>query len=231
MKRASLAWKERILGLLKSPGFSDALPEMDGIPLIKGINALLPFLYHGDAEIKRRAVMALGHRVAELADRDMDEARNVVRRLMWSLNEESGGIGWGSPEAMAEILARHEGLAREYTNILASYTQEGGNYLESEILQQGVLWGMGRVFRRWPALVRRAAPSILSFLGSRDPSVRALAARLLGEMGDERARQALECLLQDGAEFQIPMEEHPPVRRVQDEAREALAKFEDAKAG
>lgn len=25
----------------------------------------------------------------------MDSARIVMRRLMWSLNDESGGIGWG----------------------------------------------------------------------------------------------------------------------------------------
>jgi hypothetical protein len=132
---------------------------------------------------------------------------------------------------MAEILARHEGLAREYTNILASYTREGGNYLENEILQQGLLWGMGRVFRSWPDLLRRAEPSVLPFLGSRDASVRGLAARLLGELGDEHARQALEGLLEDGAEFQVPMEDRPSVRRVQDEARDALGKLENAKAG
>ena len=30
---------------------------------------------------------------------------------MWTLNDESGGIGWGSPEVMGEILAAHKGLA------------------------------------------------------------------------------------------------------------------------
>jgi len=40
-----------------------------------------------------------------------------MRRLMWNLNDESGGIGWGNPEAMGEILACHEALANEYAPI------------------------------------------------------------------------------------------------------------------
>jgi len=39
---------------------------------------------------------------------------------MWSLNDESGGIGWGAPEAMGAIMARHTGLADEYANICGS---------------------------------------------------------------------------------------------------------------
>ncbi len=63
----------------------------------------------------------MGRVAADLADRDMESARVVVRRLMWNLNDESGGIGWGSPEAMGEIMACHEGLAEEYSCILISF--------------------------------------------------------------------------------------------------------------
>jgi hypothetical protein len=230
VERASRAWKERILGLLKSPDFSENTLEIARLPLMKGINALFPFLYHMDGEIRRRAVVALGCLVAELAETDLDEARNVIRRLMWNLNEESGGIGWGSPEAMSEILARHESLAREYVHILASYTREDGNYLDNEVLQQGLLWGIGRVLRRWPDLIRRAEPHIVPYLASGDPLVRGLAAGLLGELREGRARGDLEGLLRDGAEFQVPMAENPAVRRVQEEAREALRKIEEPKA-
>ena len=227
MERAFRARKERILGLLKSPDFSENALEIAGLPLMKGINSLFPFLYHGEREIRRRAVVALGYAVAELAERDMDESRNVIRRLMWNLNDESGGIGWGSPEAMSEILARHEGLAREYAHILASYTREGGNYLENEILQQGLLWGIGRVLRRWPDLIRKAELHLVPYLASGDPCVRGLAAGLLGELREGCARPHLEGLHQDEAEFRVPMTENPVVCRVQDEAREALRKLEE----
>jgi len=58
----------------------------------------------------------------------MESARVIMRRLMWSLNDESGGIGWGAPEAMGEIMARHEQLTKEYSAILGSYIREDGKF-------------------------------------------------------------------------------------------------------
>ena len=71
----------------------------------------------------------MGAVVEKLAWEDMEGARVIMRRLMWSLNEESGGIGWGAPEAMAEIMARHLELAREYSHMLISYMDYEGNFL------------------------------------------------------------------------------------------------------
>jgi len=94
------------------------------------INPLFSFLYNNDEQVRWRTVTAFGAVVAKLADEDMEAARIIMRRLMWNLNDESGGIGWGSPEAMGETLARHEGLAKEYARILLSYARQDGNYLE-----------------------------------------------------------------------------------------------------
>jgi len=95
--------------------------------------------------------------MATLADADMEAARVVMRRMIWQLNEESGGIGWGMPEAMGETMARHEGLAQEYAHMLVSYIQEDGNFLEHVPLQRGVLWGLGRLAQARPWLVEEAA--------------------------------------------------------------------------
>jgi hypothetical protein len=188
------------------------------------INALFPLLYHGENTIKGRAVMMLGLAVARLAQGGMEEARNVVRRLMWNLNDESGSIGWGSPEAMGEILARHEGLAREYVHILASYTRPDGNYLENEVLQRGVLWALSRVSKSNPELVRKTDPLVLPYLDSSDPAVRGLAAGLLGELREKRGCETLARLARDDAEYE-PVLGGGSNRRVRDAAREALAKI------
>ena len=63
----------------------------------------------------------MGQVVSNLADTDMESARVIMRRLIWNLNDESGGIGWGSPEAMGDIMACHERLAGEYHRLLVSY--------------------------------------------------------------------------------------------------------------
>ncbi|MBN1102391.1 MAG: HEAT repeat domain-containing protein [Deltaproteobacteria bacterium] len=167
----------------------------------------------------------MGNMAARLADQDMEEARNVVRRLMWNLNDESGGIGWGFPEAMGEILAQHEGLAGEYTHILVSYTRQDANYLEHQLLQRGLLWAIGRLFRVRPERLREASPHLLHYLGSGDAAVRGLAAERLGEFREPGARHALEGLLTDDAEYDGIMERAGSRRRVMDAAAEALGKI------
>ncbi|MEA3417440.1 MAG: hypothetical protein U9R02_15080 [Thermodesulfobacteriota bacterium] len=61
----------------------------------------------------------MGVVVSNLADHDMESARVIMRRLIWNLNDESGGIGWGSPEAMGEIMARNNRLALPFTHKLS----------------------------------------------------------------------------------------------------------------
>jgi hypothetical protein len=75
----------------------------------------------------------------------MEHARIIMRRLMWTLNDESGGIGWGVPEAMAEIMINHKGLFKEYAHILMSYAEGGGNYLDHEPLKRGVIKAIERL--------------------------------------------------------------------------------------
>jgi len=67
----------------------------------------------------------------------MEAARIVMRRYIWSLNDESGGIGWGAPEAMAVGIYHHDGLCDEYLHMLISYMlpdgpleHQDGNFLE-----------------------------------------------------------------------------------------------------
>ena len=99
---------------LMAEDFSGALSAALDLPARKVVNPLISFFCDHDVVLRWRSVSALGVVVAHLADEDRESARVVMRRLMWSLNDESGGIGWGAPEAMGEITARHEGLAGEF---------------------------------------------------------------------------------------------------------------------
>lgn len=145
-------------------------------PARRLINPLLSFLYDREARVKWHAVTAIGQLVAGLADRELESARVIMRRLMWNLNDESGGIGWGSPEAMAEIMAGHQRMADEFHAILISYLDPGKNFLEHEGLQPGVLWGVGRLSRVRPELMTRAAFLLPPFCESENASIRGHAA-------------------------------------------------------
>jgi hypothetical protein len=214
--------KRKVFELLKSNDFVVALEEFCQHPPRKVINSLFSFLYYSDPEIKWNAVTAMGAVVARLAHEDTESARVIIRRLMWNLNDESGGIGWGSPEALGEILARSKILAKEYSRMLISYAREDGNFQEQELMQRGVLWGIGRLSQVSPGLVMDAAPHVMPYLQSSDPSVRGHAAWIMGLLRVEEARSNLEQLIKDTAGLQTYRDRKLIKVQVKELAQEAI---------
>jgi HEAT repeat protein len=218
------ALKHRVLSLLKLPDFDQALDELSKLHPRKVINTLIASLYTDDEDMKWRAVTAMGFIVSNIAAKDMESARTIMRHLMWSLNDESGGIGWGAPEAMGEIMTCNEGLAEEFAHILLSYIREDGNYIDYQPLQRGVVWGLGRLAQVRPDILREkdATRILYPCLGSSDATVRALAAWAMGLLGVQDGRSQLEALLTDNAEVHLYRDRHFSVRRVSEMASEAL---------
>ncbi|MBW1852184.1 MAG: HEAT repeat domain-containing protein [Deltaproteobacteria bacterium] len=191
-KQGGRSLKRRIFEILTSGDLNCAVEELNRMPARKVVNPLFSLLYSTDQKIKFAAVSAMGAVVSKLADENMEAARVVIRRLMWNLNDESGGIGWGSPEAMGEILARHEGLAEEYAHLLLSYAREDGNYLEHTVLQRGLLWAIGRLAQTRPHLVQDSAHFLTPFLTSDDDGVRELAVWITAMLEKEEMRESNE---------------------------------------
>ncbi|HMK48467.1 MAG TPA: hypothetical protein VK435_00305, partial [Thermodesulfovibrionales bacterium] len=63
-------------------------------------------LYSLDERQRWSAIETVG-RLMELWWRSarQEKVRQYIRTLFWSMNDESGGIGWSSPQAVAEIIA------------------------------------------------------------------------------------------------------------------------------
>ena len=216
--------KKILPALLKNEEFEKSLEEICLMPARRVISPLFSFFYNTDELIKLRAVTAMGVIVARLACEDLESARIVMRRLMWNLNDESGGIGWGSPEAMGEIMARHDRLAEEYACILVSYINEAGNFLEYEMLQRGVLWGLGRLAHARPELVRDAAAYLPLFMRSKDAVHRGLAAWVAGAIPSEMTESLLKHLVTDEARINIFINMNLEERTVGQLAVEALSR-------
>ncbi len=185
--------KKHVLQLLKSDNFESAIAEIVEFEKKKVINALISALCSCDLLVKWRAVSALGRVVAAMADDNPEDARVVMRRFMWMLNDESGGIGWGVPESMAEIMACHDMMAKEYAPILVSYLREDGNFLEYEPLQRGLTWGIGRLGSVRAELLKSldVDEHLPEFLKSKDAEVRAMTAWACGVMGITGVKDAL----------------------------------------
>ena len=195
--------KKEIFRLLSEPDLEKSLARIAAMPARQAVNPLFSFLYNTDPIIKWHAVSALGHIVANLADQDMESARVVIRRMIWNLNEESGGIGWGSPESMGASMAGHAALAGEYHRILVSYIRPDGNFLEHPELQKGLLWGLARLAVVFPERVRDAGPFLMPFLESQDPEHRGLAALAAGLIQEKSVYHALENMMTDPSEITL----------------------------
>ena len=145
------ALKHRMRDILLDDDFERAMAGLTALPPRRAVNPLFSFFCSATPLLRWRAISGMGVVVSRLAVTQMESARVVMRRLMWSLNDESGGIGWGAPEALGEITARHALLAGEYAHILVSYICPDGNFLEHPVLQRGLLWGLGRLAHERPA--------------------------------------------------------------------------------
>ena len=172
--------KKTVFDILFQNDCDRAVDEIVGFSLRRVVNPLFSFFYHSEEIIRWHAITAMGAVVARLGDEDIEAARVVMRRLIWNLNDESGGIGWGSPEALGEIMARNRRLAEEYNFLLVSYINPDGNYIEYDMLQHGVLWGLGRLAHARPQVVRQTPPLLISFLQSPDAILRGLATWIAG---------------------------------------------------
>ncbi len=217
--------KKTVLALLPGPDVERILSELSAHPPETLLNALFSGICHADPKTRWHAITAMGATVARLADQDMEAARVVMRRFMWSLNDESGGIGWGAPEAMAECLALHAGLAEEYTKILVAFMREDGFYLELPALQRGLMWGVARVAQVRPDLLRswQADRYLLPYLESEEQMVRALAARALGQLRATEAGGKIARCLGDTTEFLLYADHSLSTVTADQLVREALA--------
>lgn len=214
--------KARIGHLLEQADFSAALATIRQIPGRQAVNPLFSLLYSVEETIRWRAVTAMGVVVCRMADSAMESARVVMRRLMWNLNDESGGIGWGSPEAMGEITAGHAGLADEFACILTSYIDPAGNFLEHERLQRGVLWGVGRLAHARAQLVKAAGAHLPAFFDSPDPYLRGTAIWAAGPILDKQLRSLVQDRLTDHARLRLYRRRVIGETTVGELAREAL---------
>ncbi len=194
--------KAELQTLLLNDDFEAMLAAVRSMPPKKVVSPLFSFFCSGEPLLYWRSISAMGAVVSRMANDDPEAARVVMRRLMWQLNEESGGIGWGCPEAMGDIMACDDRMAREYACILISYINPCGSLIDHPILQQGVLWGLGRLAHARSDRATAVLDFLSPFLSDANPVIRGLSAWVAGAFPDS-AIKPLRIRLSDDNE-QIP---------------------------
>jgi len=204
--------KKEVLSLLLEGDLAKSRRELAKYDEHGLVNPLFSALYRPEEMLRWHTITIFGEVLARLADKDMEAARIIMRRYIWSLNDESGGIGWGAPEAMAEAMFHHDRLCEEYVHMLISYMipdgpleHQDGNFLELPALQQGLLWGIGRLAEKHAPLLleKEVVPDLFPYLSAEDPTVRGMAVRALATLGAEVPDDLLEALLDDNRPVRV----------------------------
>ncbi|HCY84728.1 MAG TPA: hypothetical protein DHV36_06295 [Desulfobacteraceae bacterium] len=204
MKPYGRKTKKKVMDILETAPRTEALKRLAKIPDEQLVGHLFSHFYHMNELIKFRSVAAMGELALRISGHSMEKARIILRRIMWNLNDESGGIGWGSPEAMGEILSKSPELANEFKSILFSYLDHRGNHIEHEMLQRGVLWGIGTYLEAAPDdLTDTTKTQIFAHLHSEDPVKRGYAIRALINAKSFNCRILPEHLLNDTSAIDI----------------------------
>ncbi|MGD8521877.1 MAG: hypothetical protein PVF56_12085 [Desulfobacterales bacterium] len=214
--------KRNVLQLLQQDNLDRCISELCRLPARQVVNPLFSFLCSLDAIVKWRAVSAMGAVVSNLAKTNLESARIIMRRFIWQLNDESGGIGWGCPEAMGDAMARNKPLADEYGCILISYIRPDGNFLEHEILQRGVLWGVARLTHKRPDLFRGCTRLLIPYMQSSDATLRGLAVWAASPLVDESINWLINRLCNDKSRFTLYQDGQLTERTVGQLAHDAI---------
>jgi hypothetical protein len=175
---------------LLEAGDLDAVARWAGRAL-RASQVLQSLLFDDDGLVRWRAVEAIGRTAAQSgADRGerLDRARELVRRVLWLMNDESGGVLWLGPQVIGSVLAHVPELADDFGPILASF-------LEEEPFRAGTRWGLWRLCASRPDVVERAAPDLAGSLADRDAAVRGHTALVLSTLH----AASLESLARDDA--------------------------------
>ncbi len=157
---------------------------------------LISMAYDKESLAAWRAIKVMGLAVGALAERDPGMARDIIHRLLWSVTEESGAIGWSTPEMLAEIVIHGHGRFDDLPPIILSLQEEPP-------FVRGVVWAAGRLAEAGLSPAPGAAGLVTACLGHEDPQVRGLAVWAAGGLGLTAALPQIQGLTGDDYRFSL----------------------------
>ena len=95
--------------------------------------------------------------------------RNVIRRAVWAMADESGNVPWAAPEMMAVVIKAAPAQYKDFVKIMVH------NGLDSPMCHHGVLWAVGYLGDAYRSEIEPFIPKLMKFLDSKDDELRGLA--------------------------------------------------------
>lgn len=158
--------------------------QEEGVSPLSLANALFACLTEGGT-MAERAAFAMGGIMAKVYAESPEDAKNIVRRFMWHMNEESGNIGWGIPEAFGETLAQCPPLADTFRRVLLHYIydapeEKSTGFCDHAPLRISCYHAIARLLEARPEFAKEAVPLLrLSAQNETDEACREAAVKLV----------------------------------------------------
>jgi hypothetical protein len=138
------------------------------------LGGLFSLTYDSDDLTRWRAIEAIGIAGERLAKSDIEKVRNFIRKLLWSMNDESGGVGWHAPEAIGELLFRTPSLIEDYAKLLPQFLAEPP-------FAVGAHFAIARIAPLSDELISKCSGTLRESLENEIPVIRAYACIALRE--------------------------------------------------
>jgi hypothetical protein len=149
----------------------DALESNDFEALVRSamqnrqvMSLLVRLAYEKDTLVGWRAILAVGHVARALAGTDHDFLRVTVQKLLWTLSDESGGIGWSAPELLGEIVSADPSGFADIVPLIAEVFD-----LEERTFRSGVLYALSRIAETCPEMATGYQAILEGALMDEDP--------------------------------------------------------------
>ena len=140
----------------------------------RALSQLVRIAYDKETLAGWRAIKAIGRVARALVNTDDEFLRVTIRKLLWSLSDESGGIGWAAPEILGEIVSADPGKFCDIIPLIAEVYE-----IEEQVFRPGVIYALKRIAETAPELVAHYQKIIISALTDKDPMMRIYALDLV----------------------------------------------------
>ncbi len=136
---------------------------------------LIRFAYDKDTLVGWRAIKAVGRVARAISGTDHEVLRVTARKLLWSLSDESGSIGWSAPELLGEIVSADP---HAFADIIPLIVEVYG--IEERTFRPGVVYALSRIAETAPKIAARYQDIVINALDDIDPLVRVYGIELAG---------------------------------------------------
>jgi hypothetical protein len=152
----------------------------------KIVSLLVRHAYDKETLVGWRAIEAIGLAARGIIASDRDFLRETCRKLIWSLSDESGGIGWSAPEILGEIASADPKRFKDFIPLIASVYE-----IEEDVFRGGVLFALGKIAESAPELAAPYQKIIILSLTDKDPIVKVRGLELVGLLWSYSKRSAV----------------------------------------